>query len=221
MCNFHQTAAGLPINFVQHTAKCEERIVWSSADGECEYGASHRGWLLLPKYDYALERTIAEKMTMAIAIGNVGWVMCSSHSGRHTVIPRNPLLAISTDESAAIKAPYVSGARPPTVDCSKELVWNEICGIFSTHCFAFITHNMFTFPPAPHWVCLHLNQEPFGRTRYAFIFINENSVLLPPKKSKCWQFKSSKLPIFRSLFFMLFCLSCLVINRCLQHPSKF
>lgn len=172
MCNFHQTAAGLPINFMQHTAKCEERIVWSIAEGECEYEASHRGWLLLPKYDYALGRTIAEKMTMAIVIGNVGWVMCSSHSGRHTVIPPNPLLAISTDESAAVKAPYVSGARPPTVDCSKELVWNEICGIFSTHCFAF--HNpqhVFIFF-SPHSVCLHLNQEPFGRARYAFIFVN-------------------------------------------------
>lgn len=147
MCNFHPTAAGLHINIVQHTSKCEERIVWSIAEDEREYEASQRGWLLLPKYDYALGRTIAEKMTMAIVIGNVGWVMCSSHRGRHTVIPPNPLLAISTDESAAIKAPYVSGPRPPTVDCSKELVWKEICGIFCTHCFAFITHNMFTFFP--------------------------------------------------------------------------
>ncbi len=41
--------------------------------------------------------------------------MCSGHSGRHTVIVilPNPLLAISTDESAVIKAPYVH-PRPPT-----------------------------------------------------------------------------------------------------------
>lgn len=79
-------------------------------------------WVLSPKYDYTLGRTIAEKMTMAIMIGNVGGVMRGSHGGRHTVILSNPLLAISTDESAVIKAPYVCGSRPPTVDCSQELV---------------------------------------------------------------------------------------------------
>lgn len=67
------------------------------------------GGCLLPKYDYTLELTIVGKMTMAIMIGTVGWVMCSSHSGRHTVILSNPLLAISTDESAVVKAPYVCG----------------------------------------------------------------------------------------------------------------
>lgn len=41
--------------------------------------------------------------------------MCSSRGGRHAtiVILCNPLLAISTDESAVIKAPYVSTRDPP------------------------------------------------------------------------------------------------------------
>lgn len=50
--------------------------------------------------------TIAGKMTMPIMISHVWGVMCSSHSGRDAVILRNPLLAISTDESAVIKTPY-------------------------------------------------------------------------------------------------------------------
>lgn len=69
--------------------------------------------------------TIAGKMTMPIMISHVWGVMCSSHSGRDAVILRNPLLAISTDESAVIKAPYAPRRpRPPTVDCSKDSAGN-------------------------------------------------------------------------------------------------
>lgn len=104
--------------------------------------------------------TIAGKMTMPIMISHVWGVMCSSHSGRDAVILRNPLLAISTDESAVIKAPYAPPSPPLDQDHPLSIVVKTPQGISvkralwhpSAHCFGFITPNLSHFyfsPSAP------------------------------------------------------------------------